>query len=88
MTDESERRASVALNLRIMPELRQKLVIAAAHYDQTITSMSRMGLVLSADYFLRIMGEPVMLADPGPFGCSCSCNVVQRITRDVDPTGP
>lgn len=62
----TSQRHSVALNLRISPEIRQRLDGLADRYDQTITSVSRIALVIGLEALEGLRGEVDHLPlDPG-----------------------
>ncbi|GIH29373.1 hypothetical protein Aph01nite_76830 [Acrocarpospora phusangensis] len=73
MESESQRH-SVALNLRISPDFRKRLDHVASRYDSTITSVSRMALMIGLEALERLRAESPQLlpADPGTRGTAGS----------------
>jgi hypothetical protein len=65
----SQQRHSEALNLRVSPGIRSRLDAQAERYDQTITSVSRIALVIGLEALERLQGETLTVPDdPGPTG--------------------
>lgn len=62
-------RHSVALNLRVSPEVRGRLDAQSARFDLTITSLSRLALLVGLEALEALHGvAPAAPIDPGPKG--------------------